>query len=111
MSANRTKKSLSPARQQLVELMQGINFGRVEALEVRAGEPVLEPAPRVLRDFLLGKSNAAHKARARHDFALKEQVLELFDLFDNEGSLRVESLVVNNGLPVRMTVAGAARAG
>lgn len=111
MSATRTKRSLSPARQRLVELMQEINFGRIEAFDVCGGEPVLEPAPRVLRDFLLGKTNAAHQSRARDDFVLKDQVIELFVLFDRERSVTVESLVVNNGLPVRMTVAGGARVG
>ena len=109
MSATLTKTSLSPARQRLVELMQEINFGRIEALDVRAGEPVLEPAPRVLRDFLLGKSNAPHRVRVRDDFVLKTEVIELFDLFDRERSATVESLVVQNGLPVRMTVADGAR--
>ena len=109
MSATRTKQSLSPARQQLVELMQEINFGKVESLQVRDGDPVFEPAPRVLRDFLLGKSNVPHRARARDDFVLKTEVIELFDLFDRERSATVESLVVQNGLPVRMTVADGAR--
>ena len=31
--------------------------------------------------------------------------MALFDLFDREKSVTVESLVVQNGLPVRMTVA------
>ena len=35
----------------------------------------------------------------------------LFDLFDRERSVTVEQLVVKNGLPVRMTVAGGARVG
>ena len=105
MNVTRTKRSLSPARQRLVELMQEINFGRIEALDVRGGEPVFEPAPRVLRDFLMGKTNEAHQARDRSDFVLKDQVLELFELLDREGAVKVASLVVNNGLPVRMTVA------
>lgn len=109
MTSTRTKQTLSPARQQLVELMQEVNFGRIEVLRVVEGEPVMDPAPRVLRDFLLGKSNASHGARNRDDFVLKEAVIELFDLLDREGSVTVESLVVNNGLPVRMTVAGGAR--
>jgi len=111
MSPTPTKRSLSPARQQLVVLMQEVNFGRIEGLSVLDGAPVLEPPPRVLRDFLLGKTNAPHAARSKDDFALKEQVLELFDLFDRERSVTVESLVVQNGLPVRMTVAGGARVG
>lgn len=109
MNTNRTKRSLSPARQRLVELMQEVNFGKIEALCVVDGEPVLQPAPRVLRDFLFGKNNAPHGTRNRDDFVLKEAVIELFALFDRERSVTVESLVVNNGLPVRMTVADGAR--
>jgi hypothetical protein len=105
-----TKAALSPARQQLVELMQDVNYGRIEALEVRDGEPVLEPRPRVLRVILLGKDNAAHAARASADFALKEKVTDLFAVFDRERVLTVKELVIDNGLPVRMTVADGARA-
>jgi hypothetical protein len=108
-NVNRTKQSLSPARRRLVELMQELNFGRIERLRVHDGEPVLDPAPAVLRDVVFGKSNTPNPARAKDDFTLKEQVAELFDLFDRERSVTVESLVVQNGLPVRMTVADAAR--
>ena len=106
---NRTKQSLSPARRRLVELMQEVNFGRIEGLDVRDGEPVLEHTPNVLRDIVFGKVNTPNPARGRDDFALKEQLIELFDLFDRERSVTVESLVVQNGLPVRMTVADSAR--
>jgi len=37
------KAALSPARRRLVELMQEINYGRIERLEVRDGEPVFDP--------------------------------------------------------------------
>lgn len=106
---NRTKQSLSPARRRLVELMQEVNFGRIEGLYVRDGEPVLEHTPNVLRDIVFGKMNAPNPARGRDDFALKEQLIELFELFDRERSVTVESLVVQNGLPIRMTVADSAR--
>ncbi len=111
MNPTRTKRSLSSARQQLVMLMQEVNYGKIEGLPIREGEPVFEPPPRVLRDFLLGKINEPHTARGKGDFALKEQVMALFDLFDREQSVTVESLVVQNGLPVRMTVAGGTRVG
>ena len=100
-----TKFALSPARRRLVEIMQEVNFGRIEGLHVHDGEPHFMPAPRVLRDIVFGKVNAPNAARTRDDFALKEQLIELFELFDRERSVTVESLVVQNGLPVRMTVA------
>ena len=40
-----TKTSLTPARRRLVELMQEVNFGRIERLKVRDWEPVLDPPP------------------------------------------------------------------
>jgi len=108
-TTHRTKHSLSPARRRLVEMMQEVNFGRIEGLYVRDGEPVLERTPNILRDIVFGKVNAHNPARGKDDFALKEQLVELFDLFDREQSVTVESLVVQNGLPVRMTVADVCR--
>ena len=99
------KQKISQSRQRLVELMQETHFGRIENLAVRDCEPVLDPAPRVSRDILFGKVNGAHPARVKPDFALKEQVVELFRIFDRERSLTIESLVIQHGLPVRMTVA------
>ena len=106
-----TKQSIFPARQRLLEMMQALRFGQIEGLEVRDGEPVLDPCPRIVRDIVFGKDNAPHRARRWGDFTLKEQVIEMFDVFDQERSLRVERLVVQNGLPVRMTVAGVVLAG
>lgn len=105
-----TKGSLSPARRQLVELMQDINYGRIEGLVVRDGEPILDPRPHVRRVILLGKETGAHAARQSADFALKDKVLELLAVFDRERSLSVLELVIDNGLPVRMTVADGFRA-
>jgi len=59
-----TKAALSPARRRLVELMQEINYGRIERLEVRDGEPVFDPPPIVLRLFLFGKDNGPNAPAA-----------------------------------------------
>jgi hypothetical protein len=99
-----TKSSLSPARQRLVEMMQETNFGSFERLEVRGGEPVLEPPPKIRRRVAFGRMNAPNPARAKDDFVLKQPVRELFALFDEERELVIEDLVLQHGLPVRMTV-------
>jgi hypothetical protein len=104
-----TKHSLSAARQHLVELFQEINFGRVEQLEVRDGEPVFEPPPRVFREVKFGRTNGPNPARGKDDFLLKDTVRELFELFDRERALLIENLDLQHGLPVRMTVAGGAK--
>ena len=54
----REKSSLSRGQSHLVELMQRLNYGRIEGLVISRGEPVLEPAPRVLRKLRLGGTNA-----------------------------------------------------
>ncbi len=104
-----SKQSLSPARRRLLEIMQETNFGRIERLLIRHGEPVLDPAPAISRDIVLGKVNPPNVAREKADFALKDQVVSLFDHFDRERMLVVESLTVQNGLPTRMTITSSVR--
>ncbi len=110
-SIHNTKGALSPARKRLVELMQELNFGRIEDLRIQDAEPVLDSASRVLREIALGRDNAPNPARTRSDFALKKEVVDLFAFFDRERSVTIEKLVVQAGLPVRMTVAGGLRVG
>jgi len=107
MAAVMTKAALSPARKRLVELMQKVNFGRIEGLQVRDGEPVFDPPPTVLQLFLFGKDNGPNASRGSEGFALKRRVTELFEVFDRERSFSVQQLMIDNGLPVRMTVADA----
>ena len=52
-----SKASLSPPRRRLIELMQQINFGRIESLLVRNGEPAFDPAPVVIREVKFGGDN------------------------------------------------------
>ena len=104
-----TKAALTPVRRLLVELMQEVNFGRIERLEVRDWEPVLDPPPRVVRQIVFGKENGPNACRANDGFALKKKVAELFEIFDRERSLSIQELVIESGLPVRMTVADAIR--
>ncbi len=103
------KAALTPARRRLVEVMQEINYGRIDRFEVRAGEPVLDPPPRVVCQIVFGKNNGPNACRYQEQFALKKPVLELFEIFDRERSLSIQELVVSDGLPVRMTVADAIR--
>ena len=109
MSTVVTKAALTPARQRLIEVMQEVNYGRIEGLEVRDCEPVFKPPPRVVRQIIFGKDNGPNACRATDGFALKKKVAELFEVFNRERSLSIQELVIENGLPVRMTVADAIR--
>ncbi len=104
------KAALSPARRRLVELMQEINYGRIENLQIEGGEPIFNPQPTVLRQYLFGKENGPNPYRGVDSFTLKKKVTELFEIFDRELSLSIQELIIDNGLPVRMTVTDAVRA-
>jgi len=103
------KTTLSSARKYLVELMQDINYGRIERLQIRDGEPVFDPPPIRLKLFLFGKQNGPNTSSRNDGFALKKKVVELFEVFDREQSLSIHELVIDNGLPIRMTVANEIR--
>jgi hypothetical protein len=104
-----TKTDLSTPRTRLIELMQELNYGRIEGLEIRDGEPQLDPPPIAVRLFMFGKTNGPNESRKRDDFVLKRKLIELFEIFDRERSLSIQELMIDNGLPVRMTVAGRVR--
>ena len=105
MSARYLKKSqLSLDRRLLVELMQGINFGRVENLVIRNGQPVLASPASIVREFKFGSDNAPRPELDADDFVLKRQLVELFDLLDDYGDGVIEVLEIKHGMPFRMTV-------
>lgn len=97
---NVKKSDLSPARRRLVELMQRLDFGQVENLLVRDGEPVWEPGPRVHREVKFPRGEDA-PPRPGSDFALKQQVRELLALLDQHPDTTLERLEVKGGLPFR----------
>jgi len=97
-----TKAALSPARARLVELMQGLNFGRVEQLVVRGGEPVLDPPPRLVREVKFCAENGPRPETAKEDFALKAQVSDLFAHMEAMGDGVIACIEVKHGLPFRM---------
>jgi hypothetical protein len=99
-----TKSSLSPAQARLFELLQGLNFGRVEGLRVRAGEPIFDPPPRVIQTVKLGLDNGPRPERSYGDFRLKHQVVEMLDIVSSLGDGEVRSIDVRHGLAYCMEI-------
>lgn len=93
---------LSASRKELVRLMQRTYNGFIYELPVRDGEPVLNPKPQVTFRFMFPlKGEGRLKVRAP-DFALKQQVRDLFHVFDSLQNLCVLWLEVQDGMPFRM---------
>ena len=103
-----TKSSLSAPRRRLLEAMQRLNFGRIEGLEIRNGEPVFQPAPRIVQDIKIGGENGPRPELTIEDFALKSSVIELFDHLARLGDGTLESIEIKYGMPFRLVVERAA---
>jgi len=98
------KSSLSPSQQKLLAEMQRINYGRIEGLPVRRGEPVMDPLPRVVREIKFGGENGPRPESAKADFTLKAPVRELFAQLEALGDGVIPCIEIQRGLPFRMTV-------
>ena len=99
MSQPFCKSQLSEPEGRLVELLQAVNFGRVEHLQVRHGAPVLDPAPRVVRTRKMGSSQAAREEVNLPDFWLKQPVIDLIQTIRQIGDGEILSITIQHGLP------------
>lgn len=99
-----SKQDLSDCRRTFLELMQSVNFGRIEDLQISAGEPVLDPHPVVFREHKFGGENGPRPELGAADFLLKQQVVELFAFFDELQNGVIDVLELKHGLPFRMVV-------
>jgi len=95
---------LSPARQALVRLCQAINYGSIEDLEVRHGEPVFDPMPVTLLDVKLDSDEGPRPELALADFALADEIVRLMKRLDEMKCDTIRRIEVHAGLPRRMLV-------
>ena len=99
-----SKQDLAASRIEFVELMQSVNFGRINQLLIRNGEPVLDPRPGIVREIKLAGENGSRPELGAADFLLKQQVVELFAFFDECPDGVIDVLEIKHGLPFRMIV-------
>ena len=97
-------EELSPAKQRLLRLFQAVNFGRIEELEIRSGEPEFSPPPRVFIELKLDATDGPRPESGLDRFPLRNQVERFFTQIArlNEGT--VEVIEVRHGLPFRMVI-------
>ena len=99
-----TKSSLSDSRRRLVELMQRLNFGRIQNLVVRDGEPVFDPAPKVIQKVKIGGENGPRPELSCEDFLLKKQTVELLGAISDLGEGTLLTIDVKHGLPFAVEI-------
>lgn len=84
--------------------MQAINFGRIEYLSIKNGDPVVDSFTKVTREIKFGGDNGPRPEMSDSDFALKSQVLDLFRQFDQISSAQIDLIEIKHGMPFRMLV-------
>ncbi|NUN01317.1 MAG: hypothetical protein HUU41_09400 [Bryobacteraceae bacterium] len=95
---------LSPAWQRLLRLFQTINFGRIEELEIRNGEPVFSPEPRVFLELKLDAADGPRPERRLDRFELRSQVERFIGQVARMKNGTVERVEVRHGLPFRIVI-------
>jgi|SRR5580704_761643 hypothetical protein len=99
------KSALSAPQKRLLETLQKTNFGRIEGLTIRAGEPTFDPMPRIVKDVKLGApDNGARPEALAADFVLKREHIELFETLARVGDGVIECLEIKAGLPFRISM-------
>lgn len=106
-----SKSVLSEPQSRLVELLQRINFGRVERLLVKGGVPLFEPAPRVIQKLKMGGDNTPRPETELQDFFLKRPIFEMLQAISDLGEGVVLSIDIKHGLPFAIEVEGQVEAG
>ena len=95
----RRSSDLGPQQRSLLEIMREHQFGRVENMLVRAGQPILDRDLKVVRVACLGGESSGTKPPAGDEFVLKRVVCELFDELARLGHGTVVKLEFKRGLP------------
>jgi hypothetical protein len=98
----RRSSELSPQQRSLLEIMHEHQFGRIENMSIRAGQPVLDQDLKVVRVASLGGENGGTNFPAPDEFELKRAVCELFDELVRLGHGTVVKLEFKRGLPCRL---------
>jgi hypothetical protein len=96
--------NISAERRLLLEFLRSIRNGRIEGLQIRAGEPLLDPAPTIVRDVRLGRPTEPSPDITIESLMALRPVAEMFDFFGKRRYCDVVLLEVKEGVPVRMEV-------
>jgi hypothetical protein len=95
---------LSAHRVALVRLLQTINFGYIEDLDIRGGEPVLAPGPTVVIEVKLDAEDKDRSEANLADYELRSEIVRLMDQLDAVRDGWVHRIDVRFGVPRRVLI-------
>jgi hypothetical protein len=93
---------LSPRRQVLIRIMQEVNFGELQGIQVRDADPILDGTSVVILDAKLDKEEVPRPELDLADFALSVEVSRLMSRLDQLKNGTIQRLEVRAGIPRRL---------
>jgi len=96
-------QDLLPSERRFLDAMRHLRFGRFEFLQIRDGELAIDPWPTTVRDVKFAAQENQPQAAAT-EFALKDQVVELFEYIRSVDAGEIRTLEVRHGLPFSMEI-------
>jgi hypothetical protein len=90
---------MTPPRQRLVDLVGEIQFGRIENLQIRGGDPAFDPPPTVIRVLKLSAAGS-NSGTPASDQTRRRAFAELFAHFARMRDGTIEKIQIANGLPM-----------
>jgi hypothetical protein len=102
MPEARRFSELSSARQALVRILQAVNFGELEGIQVQNADPILDATSVVILDAKLDKEESPRPEIDLADFALSAEVLRLMGWLDDLKNGTIKRLEVRAGIPRRL---------
>ena len=104
MSRPASTGDLRPRERSFLAAMSQLGFGRFEFVRIEQGEIVLDPWPTAVRDVKFASSDPGATRAIPAEFALKPQVVELFDYVRSVPAGEIRILEIKNGLPYSMEI-------
>jgi hypothetical protein len=93
---------LSSPRQKLVRMCQTVNYGQIQGVVVRDGEPIYEPPPVVVIDAKLYRDDGPRRELVLSDFVLRNDFCRLMARLDAAKNGMIQCIDVRAGLPRRL---------
>jgi hypothetical protein len=98
----RTTKDLTADQLRLVLIMRDYNFGRIENMAIRTGQPVFDGRVKIVRVARFGGERGRAQVTRADEFELNRAICRLFEELAKLGHGTVVSLEFRHGLPFKL---------
>jgi len=83
-------------------MMQAVNFGELQCILVKDGDPIFADGSAVIVDVKLDKEESSRPQLALEDFELTIEIVRLLSRLDDLTNGTIKSLEVRAGIPRRL---------